>query len=616
MDILERVNSPADIKNLNYQELNVLCGEIREFLIEKVSKTGGHLASNLGIVELTVGIHRVFDTSSDRLVFDVGHQSYVHKLLTGRKDGFDRLRKFGGISGFPKPTESVHDAFIAGHASNSISVALGMARARTKKGEDKSIIALIGDGSLTGGMAYEALEDAGESNEPIIVILNDNGMSIEQSVGGVSKHLSRLRIKPGYYNFKKVYRRCLYKLPGGKRVYKFFHRIKTQIKCTLFHCSMFEEMGFEYIGPINGHDVKDVTTALKSAKSLGKPVLVHVMTQKGKGCEYAERNPDRYHGVSGFDAETGTLNYGSPRFSNVFGDKMMELAKRDNTVIAVTAAMESGTGLTRFAAEYPDKFYDTGITEEHSASMCAGMAFQGLKPVFAVYSTFLQRAYDMLLHDVALTKSHVVFGVDRAGLVGDDGETHHGVFDVGYLASVPSMTIMCPASFKELEDMLEYAVMECDGPVAVRYPRGAEGNYRDGGNEPSKVLRRGKDITIVSYGVNINDCMKAAELLEKKSVSAEVIKLGCIKPIEYRDILSSVKKTGRLMVVEECAENGCVGMRIAAELGKRNVSLKSLLLKNLGDGIVTSGTISELRKLCGIDSDSLVKSVMEVMKHE
>jgi len=616
VNILDKINSPADVKGLEERELETLCGEIREFLIEKVSKTGGHIASNLGIVELTVAIHRVFDTSKDRLVFDVGHQSYVHKLLTGRKDGFDRLRKFGGISGFPKPTESVHDAFVAGHASNSISVALGMARAGSKNGEDSNIIALIGDGSLTGGMAYEALEDAGESNVPLIVILNDNGMSIEQSVGGVSRHLSRLRIRPGYYNFKKLYRRCVCMLPFGKRIYKFFHKIKTNIKCTLFHCSMFEEMGFEYIGPVNGHDVKDVTTALKSAKALKRPVIVHVMTQKGKGCEYAERNPDRYHGVSGFDAKTGEIKKGALRFSNVFGDKMIELAKEDQSIVAITAAMESGTGLTNFAAAYPDRFYDTGITEGHSVAMCSGMAVRGMKPVFAVYSTFLQRAYDMLIHDVSLPKSHVVFGVDRAGLVGDDGETHHGVFDVGYLASVPGMTIMCPASFRELEDMLEYAVKDCSGPVAVRYPRGTEGKYKDGGKTASKVLCSGKDITIVSYGVNINDCMEAAELLKKKGVSAEVIKLGCIKPVEYRDIISSAKNTGRLLVVEECAESGCVGVRIAAKLTEIGIGLKGFKLANLGDGIVTSGTISELKKLCGIDHESIAKTAMEVVKHE
>ena len=614
MKILDRIGKSIDLKELSDSELTGLCSEIRDFLIENVSKTGGHLSANLGVVELTVGIHRVFDTSKDRLVFDVGHQCYVHKLLTGRMDGFENLRQFGGMSGFPKPSESIHDAFIAGHASNSVSVALGMARARTKLNEDRSVIALIGDGALTGGLAYEALDDAGESNEQLIVILNDNGMSIKESVGGVARHLSRLRIEPGYYNFKSMYRSAFAKIPGGERVHRFFHNIKSSIKGRLYNCSMFEEMGFEYIGPVDGHNIRDVITALKTAKKAKHPVLVHMMTVKGKGCDFTEKDPERYHGVSGYDPKTGKLPEGSLRFSQVFGDKMVTLAHRDPTVIAVTAAMESGTGLTKFAREFPDRFYDTGIAEEHSTAMCAGMAYQGLKPVFAVYSTFLQRAYDMLLHDVALTNAHVVFGVDRAGLVGDDGETHHGVYDIGYLNSVPHMTVLCPASFKELQDMLEYAVLEADGPVAVRYPRGGEGKYNAGGRCPSKVLREGGDVTIVSYGVNINDAVEAAEILAKKGISAEVIKLGAIKPIEYSDILASVKKTGRLMVVEECAAAGCVGARIVAELIENKVEIKTLLLKNLGDGIVTAGKVSELKKLCGIDAESLADAIMEEMR--
>ncbi|MBQ6539701.1 MAG: 1-deoxy-D-xylulose-5-phosphate synthase [Oscillospiraceae bacterium] len=612
MKYLDRINTPQDLKDLSIDELNALCGEIREFLIENVSKTGGHISANLGVVELTVGIHRVFDTSVDRLVFDVGHQSYVHKLLTGRKDGFENLRQFGGLSGFPKPAESVHDAFIAGHASNSVSVALGMARARTKLRQDYNVIALIGDGALSGGLSYEALDDAGESEEQLIVILNDNGMSIKESVGGVARHLSRLRIEPGYYNFKSMYRSAFKKMPGGERIHRFLHNIKASIKSRIYNSSsMFEEMGFEYLGPVDGHNIKDVITALKTAKKANHPVLVHMMTVKGKGCEYTEKDPERYHGVPGFDPVTGKLPKSGLKFSQVFGDKMVTLAHKDPAVIAVTAAMESGTGLTKFADEFPDRFYDTGIAEEHSVAMCAGMASQGLKPVFAVYSTFLQRGYDMLLHDVALTNAHVVFGVDRAGLVGEDGETHHGVYDVGYLNSVPHMEILCPASFKELQDMLEYAVLEAKGPAAVRYPRGGEGKYREGGIYPSKVLREGGDITIVSYGVNINDAADAAELLEKRGVSAEVVKLGIIKPADFSDIFASVRKTGRLMVVEECAAAGCVGARIAAALEENKVKLDSLILKNLGDGIVTAGKVPELKKLCGIDAEGLAKAVME-----
>ena len=616
MNILDSINSPEDLKALDSDSLEPLCDEIRKFLIEKISKTGGHLASNLGIVEITVGIHRVFDTSYDRLVFDVGHQSYVHKLLTGRKNSFDTLRQFGGISGFPKPVESVHDAFIAGHASSSISIALGMARARTALGEKRNIIALIGDGSLTGGMAYEGMEDAGDSHEKLIVILNDNGMSIEHSVGGVSRHLTRLRMEPGYYKFRSAYRRFFNKIPGGKKVHNVLHTIKAAIKGRLYKCSMFEDMGFEYMGPIDGHNVKDVITALQLAKGMDHPVLIHMMTKKGMGCDYTEKYPDRYHGVAHFDPETGEIPAGTLSFSKVFGDKIVEIAHRDPTVFAVTAAMESGTGLTAFAETFPDRFIDTGITECHSAAMCAGMAFQGVKPVFAVYSTFLQRAYDMLMQDVALTGAHVVFGVDRAGLVGDDGETHHGVFDVGYLTGVSGMTVWCPASFRELQTMLEYAVLEETGPVAVRYPRGGEGKYTAGGREPTKIIRQGTDVTVVTYGVNINDAIEAADLLEKDSIHAEIIKLGRIKPIDYTDIIASVRKTGRLAVVEECAEAGCVGMRIAAELCQREIPLKWLSLKNLGDGVVTGGKVPILRRLKGIDAESVAAAIIKEFSDE
>lgn len=611
MDILDKLTLPADIRRLSRAELDVLCHDLRQFLIKNVSKTGGHLASNLGVVELTVAIHRVFDTSRDRLVFDVGHQSYVHKILTGRMDRFPTLRQLGGLSGFPKPSESRHDAFIAGHASNSISVALGIARARTLMRRDYHVIAVIGDGALTGGLAFEGLSVSGASGEPLIIILNDNGMSITPNVGGIAKYLSRQRLKPSYAAFKKRYRRLMEKIPGGQKIYGFTHRLKSGIKKTVLHCSMFEEMGLQYAGPIDGHNIDRLIEALNWAKNQHEPVVVHVITQKGRGYSYSEQTPDLYHGVAPFDYKTGVLGGEAKCFSTVFGEEMESLAQQDYRVCAITAAMTRGTGLTGFAAKFPDRFFDVGIAEGHAVSMAGGLASQELIPVFAVYSTFLQRSYDMLIHDVALSGLHAVFAVDRAGLVGSDGETHQGIYDVAYLSSVPGMRIYCPASFAELRDMLRFAVFHLNGPVAVRYPKSGEGRYTDGGTERSKVLREGGDITIITYGISVNDALDAADRLEEDGVSAEIVKLGCIQPIDFTDIEASAKKTGRVIVLEECAQTGCVGQRVLAWLMTQGVELKSARLMNLGDRFIPHGTPDELRRLYGIDANSLYEAAME-----
>ena len=475
---MDRIHSPEDLRALDGSELPLLCDELRGFLVTQVSRTGGHLASNLGVVELTVAIHRVFDTARDRLVFDVGHQCYVHKILTGRADRFPTLRQLGGISGFPKPCESVHDAFIAGHASNSVSVALGMARARTMLHEDYSVLALIGDGALTGGLAYEGLNNAGASGEPLIVILNDNGMSIDRNVGAMSEHLSRLRTKPEYFAFKKAYHNALSGSAAGRALYRFNHSLKTGLKKAMLpNATMFEDMGFAYLGPVDGHDLAQLTTALEWAREMKRPVLVHVRTQKGHGYAPAEREPWKFHGVGPFDAATGAVPPAKESFSSVFGAALTELAEEDPRVCAITAAMEDGTGLTPFAGRFPDRFFDVGIAEGHAAAMAAGLAKQGALPVCAVYSSFLQRAYDQLLHDVALSGLHVVFAVDRAGLVGADGATHHGVMDTVFLSGIPNMTVLCPASFAELRAMLRRALFEMTGPVAIRYPRGGEGAF-------------------------------------------------------------------------------------------------------------------------------------------
>ncbi|MGI5970314.1 MAG: 1-deoxy-D-xylulose-5-phosphate synthase [Oscillospiraceae bacterium] len=612
---MEKLNSSADVKALNREELAPLCNEIRDFLIQTVSRTGGHLASNLGVVELTVAIHRVFDTSRDRLVFDVGHQCYVHKILTGRAGGFDTLRQLGGISGFPKPCESDDDAFIAGHASTSVSIATGMARARTLSGENYSVIALLGDGALTGGLAYEALNDAGQSGEPLIVILNDNGMSIAENVGGISKYLRRQRTKPSYYRFKKLYRKVLYKIPGGKSLYRFNHRIKTALKSVILPCSMFEEMGFTYLGPVDGHDIERLTYSLRYADELKSPVLLHVSTIKGKGYQFSEESPDVFHGVSSFDLVSGHSNGASNGdFSNVFGQELLKLARSDRRICAVTAAMSSGTGLDDFFKELPMRSFDVGIAEEHAVTMSAGMAKQGMLPVAAIYSTFLQRAYDMLIHDVSLPNLHVVFGVDRAGITGNDGETHQGIFDVAFLTQIPNMTVLCPSGYKELRSMLRAALYEIKGPVAIRYPRGSEGAYTDNHSwDSTAIIREGYDVTLVTYGVLINVLIEAAEMLVKSSISAEILKLGSIAPLDLDSIASSVKRTGKLLVLEDCVAEGCIGQKIAAGLLKRGVIPREILLKNCGMRFIHHGTVPELMRELELDASSVADAVRKIL---
>ena len=615
-EILNRISTPKDVKRLSSDECRSLCRELRAFLLDSVSKTGGHFASNMGAVELTVAIHRVFDTEKDRLVFDVGHQCYVHKALTGRRELFSTLRQFDGLSGFPKPYESVHDAFIAGHASNSVSVALGMARARTLQGADYCVLAVIGDGALTGGLAYEGLNNAGASGEPLIILLNDNGMSISRNVGGVASHLARIRARSGYYRFKKVYHHVMHHMPGGKTVYRVVHRCKTSLKRALWPCSFFEDMGFQYLGPVDGHNLDQLCHVLRWAKELRAPVVVHINTVKGKGYAFSEENPDKFHGISAFDPATGlTLKPSGENFSKVCGKALCDLAQRDARVCTITAAMEAGTGLDQFAKQYPARFFDVGIAEGHAAAMAAGMASQGMIPVFAVYSSFLQRAYDMLLHDVALMGLHVVFAVDRAGLVGEDGETHHGVFDVGYLSQVPGITIYCPASFAELRDMIERAVLEERGPVAVRYARGGEGDYHGLSRGASACCRQGADITVVTYGTMINEALSAAQLLEPDGVSAEVIKLNTIRPLDMNAICASVRKTDALLVLEECVEGGCVGQKIAAELAQGGCLPHRLILKNLGAEFTAQGSIALLRKNKGLDGASIAAAIKEALCH-
>jgi len=598
------------------QECRQLCEQLRRELVDSVSATGGHLASNLGVVELTVALHRVFDTAVDRLVFDVGHQCYPHKMLTGRREQMSTLRQHGGIAGFPKPAESVHDAFVAGHASNSVCVALGMALARDTLKEDYKVIALIGDGALSGGLAYEGLSNAGTSGSQLLVILNDNKMSIAPSVGAVADHLAQQRVKPQYISFKRWYRRVMKKTALGRGVYKVTHKAKQIFRQMLLPCSMFENMGFTYLGPVDGHDLDKLEHYLTYAKELDEPVLLHVRTVKGKGYTHAEKTPDAFHGVGPFDPQTGTAKKaGGRNFSAVFGDKLTRLARQDARVCALTAAMVGGTGLEKFSAEFPDRFHDVGIAEGCAVSMAAGMAKQGAIPVFAVYSTFLQRAYDMLIHDTAIDGLHVVFGVDRAGLVGEDGETHQGVFDVSYLDAVPGMQVLAPASYAEMETMLERAVLHMTGPVAIRYPRGGEGDYRqDNSAGPAVTLCPGRDVTLVGYGVEINDLLAAARQLSEQGVEAEVIKLNELTPLPTVAVLESLRRTGALVVAEDSIASAGVGQRLAAAAAVAGVSARVGLI-NCGDSFVPHGSVSRLKAGLGLDSAGIVKKVREVLAH-
>ncbi len=613
--ILERINSPADVKRLSGEETALLCEELRQFLVEQVSRTGGHLASNLGVVELTVAIHRVFDTARDRLVLDVGHQCYVHKALTGRRELFGTLRQFGGLSGFPKPYESGHDAFMAGHASDSVSVALGMARARTLLAKDYHVVAVIGDGALGGGLSFEGLNDAGGSGEPLVVILNDNGMSIDRNVGGLSKHLSRMRTDPEYYEFKKKYRKTLEKLPAGRTLYEWSHEVKSAVKKTLLPplSTVFEEMGFSYMGPVDGHDIQRLTAVLREAREAKRPVLVHVHTVKGNGYAYALREPERFHGVPPFDPATGKVRKESGEtFSHVFGETLCQLARQDDRVCAITAAMADGTGLTDFAKDFPRRFFDVGIAEGHGVAMAGGMAKQGLVPVFAVYDTFLQRGYDMLVQDLALERLHAVLAVDRCGIVGADGETHHGCLD--YLSQIPGMTVLVPASFDELRQMLRRAVEDIPGPVAVRYPRGGENGYAGGWNgDAVQVLREGGDAAVVTCGILTGEALRAADALQAEGVGVRVVKLAQVSPLNGKELCAALDGVKRLVVAEDQLRAGGLGERLSALLLEQDAGIGKIRLRNAGTALPTQGSTAQLWHELGLDAEGIAQAVREVL---
>lgn len=622
MAILEKIHGHQDLVNLNEDERTVLCSEIRDFLVSSVAKTGGHLASNLGVVELTVAIETVFDTQKDRLVFDVGHQSYVHKILTNRQADFVALRQFGGMAGFPKPGESATDAFVAGHASSSVSIGLGMARARTALKQDYSVITLLGDGAATGGMAYEGLNDLAVSGEPMIIVLNDNAMSIDHNVGGMASHLRNLRAKPKYLGMKNSYKRFLGHIPGGKTLYKVTKALKEWIRRMLIPSTIFESMGITYLGPVDGHNTESLIELLQNARSMKEPVVIHVLTHKGHGYKPAEENPRKFHGVGKFDPETGkTDSTSAVTFSQAFGEEMVHHAIRNPQLCAITAAMPAGTGLLDFKNQYPDRLFDVGIAEEHAVSMAGGLAKQGMVPVVALYSTFLQRSYDMILQDICMLKLHVVLAVDRAGLVGEDGETHHGVFDVGFLRQAPGLKILCPGSCKELRDMFNWAVNVCDGPVAIRYPRGGDrGDSNSAWQDDFGISggacrqRVGKDVTIVTYGTLANNAMQAADILHEKGIEATVLRLLTLSPLPVDMVCSLISESHRVFVMEEACGSG-VRQELAWELAKRLPDCRVSGV-DLGCRYITHGSIDALYRHYGLDSQSTAESIVKEYFYE
>lgn len=622
-NILDTINSPADVKRLSIPELKQLAEEIRQFLIRVISKTGGHLAPNLGVVELSLALHRVFSTPKDKIVFDVGHQSYIHKIVTGRREKFATLRQYGGISGFPKCTESEHDAFGTGHSSTSISAALGMAVARDLQGADYDVVAVIGDGSMTGGMAFEALNNAGTLHKKMIVVLNDNEMSISKNVGAMSEYLYQLRTGETYNKIKNDLESWLKNVDFGSDVLKALRRLKGSVKYLMVPTSIFEELGFTYLGPVDGHDVEGLIDVLQAARKINGPVMVHVLTKKGKGYKPAEESPNKFHGTGPYEIATGKkiTNPDAPiTYTEVFGKTITELADTDKKIVGITAAMPDGTGLSTFAKAHPERFFDVGIAEQHAVTSAAGIAAAGLKPVAAIYSSFLQRAYDSVLHDICIQNLHVTLCLDRAGLVGDDGYTHHGVFDYAYLRSIPNMTIMAPKDENELRHMLKTAV-DFDGPISIRYPRGSGVGVDI--SEPvhtlpigkAEVLREGQDVCIWAIGSMVQSALDAVAALAEQGISAGVVNMRFVKPLDTELLFKCAKKYGKLVTLEEGVLAGGVGSAVLEALNKEQL-LQQCRVLTLGipDEFVLHGDKKLLFRDLSLDVPSIVKQTAELVK--
>ncbi|HSQ88445.1 1-deoxy-D-xylulose-5-phosphate synthase [Romboutsia sp.] len=611
---LDKVNSPKDIKSMNTEEIDMLAKDIRKFLVRTVSQTGGHLASNLGVVELTLALHKVFESPKDKIVWDVGHQSYVHKIITGRKNDFISLRQFNGLSGFPKENESPHDIFDTGHSSTSISVAQGIACARDIKKEDGSVIAVIGDGSMTGGMALEALNHLGYTNTDMIVILNDNEMSIDKNVGGMSRHLSSIIRNSTANKVKDEVEKILSVAPGGNLISKTANKVKDSImsKFTPQECAFFDSIGIKYYGPIDGHDIKELIEMLNKTKNKKGPILLHVITKKGKGYRYAENEPHKYHGVSKFDIKEGVKSSCSKSISAAVGEKLVSMADKDNRVVAITAAMPSGTGLNIFEQAYPNRYYDVGIAEQHATTFAAGLAKNGMKPYFAVYSSFLQRGYDQIIHDVCITKKPVTFLIDRAGIVGNDGETHHGMFDLSYLNSIPNIVVMAPKDSKELNLMMDLS-LNLDTPVAIRYPRGNSYYLEIGEYEPIKlgsyeILSSGEDTVILAIGNMVKHAMEAKEILLSYNINPTVVNARFLKPIDESLLNDLFRKYKNVVTVEDNVVTGGFGSRINKFIIDNNYNIKITNIA-LPEEFVSHGNADEIYEDIGLSPSKIADKI-------
>ncbi len=613
--MLEQINNAEDLKKLSINEKNTLSEEIRKYILDVVSKNGGHLASNLGIVELTIAIHSVFDLKKDRVVWDVGHQTYVHKIFTGRKEELKTLRKLDGIAGFPKTSESITDCFNTGHSSTSISAAMGIAKARDLKNEDYSVLAVIGDGALTGGMALEALNHVGSSKTRMIVILNDNEMSISKNVGGINKFLSKLRVKKRYTISNKKGRKIIEKIPLiGKPTVNAVTKIKKSIKQLILPKMFFEDIGFKYVGPVDGHNIEDMEYILSRAKELDEPVLIHVLTKKGKGYKPAEDNPDKYHGTGPFNIETGeSTKKKSKDYSKAFGEKLIELAEKNKAIVAITAAMRDGTGLKDFSIKYPERFFDVGIAEQHALTFAAGLAKEGMIPFVPIYSSFYQRAYDQVIHDICIQKLPVIMCVDRAGCVGNDGETHQGLYDMAFFKLIPNITIMAPKDFEELTKMMEFAI-ELKAPVVIRYPRGGESDIKFEKHEElklgkSEILQEGQDVTIIGIGKMTSTAMNVANLLKKDDISAEVINARFLKPIDEKVVTESISKTKFVITIEDGTEIGGLGSSIKELIVNKNIEGVKIKCFAYPDEFIKHGSVPELERVYRLDCESICENI-------
>ena len=613
-EILNKINKPQDLKVLNQKELKTLCSELRDFLVKKVTKNGGHLASNLGVVELSVALHLVFNMPSDKVVWDVGHQSYVHKILTGRRDRFDTLRQYNGISGFPKTSESEFDSFNTGHSSTSVSAALGMARARDLKGDKNSIVAVFGDGALTGGMIYEALNDVGQNKTPMVLILNDNQMSISKNVGGLSSYLRHLRHTKSYLLSKVRIDRILDYIPlVGKAIKKFIRIIKKAVKKSILPSTFFDDLGLEYLGPFDGHNIEALTNILTLAKNMNKPVLVHIITKKGKGFLPAEKNPQSFHGISP-ETKIPSKKLLFEDFSQCAGQALIKLAKENEKLVAITAAMPSGVGLSAFSKAYPKRFYDVGIAEQHAVTFAAGLAISGIVPVFAVYSSFLQRSYDQILHDVCLQNLHVVFLVDRAGVVGADGATHHGLYDISFLSDMPYMTVLEPSTFTELEEMIDYAVNKHNGPIAIRYPRGSATVEDAPSFEPNTLCVENPDAknVLITYGRMIKTAHEVREILKSEGIELKIISLTTLWPLDNR-ICEHIKNADLVTVLEDHSISGGVGAHIAQLFANECVDVKLNTFAFPSEPII-HGTTAQIDAHYGLDAKSVANKIIALTK--